>query len=132
MVGSSTQDGISFVTTESTSFTKPSLSLTYLPAVTGDYDGNGTVEPEDYAAWRSNFGAAGASAADGNGNGTVDAADYVLWRSRSGQSTGSGASAAAVPEPTTLTLLFATLFVAAAPLQTQIRRTRNHNPPLAV
>ncbi len=134
MVGSSTQDGISFVTTESTSFTKPSLSLTYLPAVTGDYDGNGTVGPEDYTAWRSSFGATGASAADGNGNGTVDAADYVAWRNRLGQTSGSGAfaNAAAIPEPTTLTLLSVTLFAAFAPLHTHLRRTRNRNPPLAV
>ncbi len=35
----------------------------------GDYNLNGTVEPDDYDAWRSNFGLTNNLAADGNVNG---------------------------------------------------------------
>jgi hypothetical protein len=51
-------------------------------AASGDYDGNGTVGPEDYDLWRSTFGNAVSlgSAADGNANGVIDAGDYVIWR----------------------------------------------------
>jgi hypothetical protein len=65
--------------------------------VEGDYDGNGTVGPEDYGAWRSSFGTSNALA-DGNNNGTVDAADYVIWR-RAFDASGSGSQFATVPEP---------------------------------
>jgi hypothetical protein len=67
----------------------------------GDYDGNGSVGPEDYNVWRTNFGATNAMA-DGNGNGVVDAADYVIWRKN--LAAGSG-SFAAVPEPSTALLI---------------------------
>jgi hypothetical protein len=71
------------------------------PAGPGDYDGNGSVGPEDYNVWRANFGSANAMA-DGNGNGIVDAADYVIWRKNT--TAGSG-NFATVPEPSGLLLL---------------------------
>ena len=71
------------------------------PASTGDYSGNGTVGPEDYTIWKSNFGTANV-AADGNGDGIVDAADYTIWRDNLGAGSGSAAS---VPEPTGLMLM---------------------------
>ena len=62
--------------------------LTIAPApVPGDYDRNGSVGNEDYAAWRAAFGnTTGIQAADGNNNGVVDAADYVIWRKHLGES----------------------------------------------
>jgi hypothetical protein len=64
----------------------------------GDFDGNGSVGPEDYDFWRANFGqtVAAGTGADGNGNGLVDAADYVVWRNNLAAGSSRRAS---VPEP---------------------------------
>ena len=58
----------------------------------GDYNGNGSVEPTDYAVWKSSFGdtVAAGSGADGNGNGLVDTADYAVLRDNMGTSLGLG------------------------------------------
>jgi hypothetical protein len=74
------------------------------PTSRGDYDGNGTVGPEDYIVWRAGFGTANLIA-DGNGNGVVDAADYVVWRNNLGMMVGSSTSiGSAVPEPASILL----------------------------
>jgi hypothetical protein len=51
-------------------------------AVTGDYNGDGTLDEADHDQWRGDFGkwVAAGGGADGNGSGVVDAADYVMWR----------------------------------------------------
>jgi hypothetical protein len=83
------------------------------PTLAGDYNGNGTVGPEDYNLWKTNFGSTTLLAADGNGNGIVDAADYSVWRDHLGAvSPGVGAgsgwlASGTVPEPSTLRLLVA-------------------------
>jgi hypothetical protein len=111
MLGSQTYDGVGFASKESTSFGKPTLSITYLAPLPGDYNGNGSVGTEDYTFWRSKFGMTGI-AADGNGNGKVDGADYVVWRKRLPQS-GSGSAITAVPEPAScIFLLIGALAVA--------------------
>jgi hypothetical protein len=71
--------------------------------VAGDYNGDGSVTSADYMTWKNAFGTnvTPGSGADGNGNGVVDAADYTFWRDRF---TGSGAAAAAVPEPAAILL----------------------------
>jgi hypothetical protein len=73
--------------------------------IPGDYDGNGSVGPEDYTEWKSAFNSnvTPGTGADGNSDGTVNAADYTVWRDNLGAS-GSGALAANVPEPTTVSL----------------------------
>jgi hypothetical protein len=70
----------------------------------GDYDGNGIVEPADYAVWCGGFGAAvtPGTGPDGNSNGIVDAADYTVWRHQLGA---VAAASTAIPEPTTIILL---------------------------
>ena len=81
-----------------------------VPAIPGDYDGNGIVGPEDYDVWKSNFGSTVNLAADGNH--VIDAADYSVWRDKVGATLGtSGGSAgplpshAGVPEPSALPLV---------------------------
>jgi probable HAF family extracellular repeat protein len=82
-------------------------------ALAGDYSGNGTVGPEDYDVWKTNFSSTTSLAADGNGNHIIDAADYTVWRNHLGDSLGAGSGAAlpsaaplspAVPEPATFVL----------------------------
>jgi len=79
-------------------------------AVTGDYDGNGTVGPEDYQKWKDDYGktVAKGGGADGNGDGIVSAADYTTWRNALAGLPGTGAAVAAqVPEPSTMLLVAA-------------------------
>jgi hypothetical protein len=77
--------------------------------LTGDYNGNGTVDAADYVIWRNTMGATGSSLpADGNGDQVVNQDDYILWRSNFGK-TAIGSAAAAVtlsgvPEPAGLAL----------------------------
>ena len=83
--------------------------LTPISGLTGDYDGNGTVDSHDYDVWKSSFGSTTFLLADGNGNGVVDAADFTIWRDHVGTSLGSGTGGTslanpAVPEPATIVL----------------------------
>jgi hypothetical protein len=75
-------------------------------AVPGDYDGNGTVGPEDYTLWKTTFGntVASGAGADGNKNTKIDAADYTVWRNNFDSGSGSLLAETAVPEPSTVTL----------------------------
>jgi hypothetical protein len=72
--------------------------LTIAFSLPGDYDGYGTVGPEDYDLWRDEFGNSvdAGTGADGNGDGLVNAADYIVWRNHQSPAGGNGA---AVPEP---------------------------------
>lgn len=85
--------------------------------LTGDYNGDSTVNAADYIVWRNTFGTTVTpySGADGDGSGTIGDADYALWRANFGATSASAAGAfvAAVPEPTSLALVWvaAILFV---------------------
>jgi hypothetical protein len=75
-----------------------SLNYSILP-LAGDYDGNDTVGPADYEAWRLAYGGSVSPSglgADGNGDGLVNAADYVVWRDAFDA---SPSVSTAVPEP---------------------------------
>jgi hypothetical protein len=63
----------------------------------GDYNGDGSVNAADYTSWRD-----GGALADGNNDGAVNSGDYQVWRANYGS---SGASAVAVPEPSSLAAL---------------------------
>jgi hypothetical protein len=76
----------------------------------GDYNADGLVNMSDYNTWRNAYGKSTiiyGSGADGDYNGSIDVGDYLVWRKSF--STGAGASFAAIPEPTSLSLVgFAT------------------------
>ena len=72
---------------------------------TGDYDNNGVVDANDYAAWQGSFGQTGAGLpADGNVDGIVDAADYTIWRDHANLGGAGSLAGGAVPEPATFGL----------------------------
>lgn len=87
------------------------IGATPLP---GDYDGNGSVGPEDYTVWSNAYGSSvtAGEGADGNSDGTIDAADYTVWRDATDTTT------TAIPEATSLALLL----VASSLLVTSPRR----------
>jgi hypothetical protein len=71
----------------------------------GDYDGNGTVEINDYHQWKMDYGSSNL-ASDGSGDGMVNAADYPVWRNNLGATLGGGAIVStSVPEPASAMLL---------------------------
>jgi len=87
---------------------EPIAGIDYTPSLktlAGDYNGDNAINSADYAKWRSDNGkfVAQGNGADGNSDGVVNAADYVLWRKAAGS--GSGTTAAQIPEPTSLALL---------------------------
>jgi hypothetical protein len=78
----------------------------------GDYNNNGTIDTADYVLWRNMVGGRVPLPNDGGVSpGITDYNDYNYWRSRYALGAGSGSlnSAAAVPEPAFLALLFTAL-----------------------
>jgi hypothetical protein len=74
-----------------------------LPLLSGDYNGNQTVDAADYVLWRKTLGSNSDLRADGNANGTVDQPDLNVWRANfaatlSTVDQGESAIAAAVME----------------------------------
>jgi hypothetical protein len=74
--------------------------------VTGDYNGDGTVDAADYTVWRDNLNgdASALENRDPNNMGNVNQDDYDSWKANFGAMAGAGAGAsttAAVPEPAT-------------------------------
>jgi hypothetical protein len=87
-----------------TVFSATSFVKTLPLQLTGDYNGNGTVDAADYSVWRNSLNQSGSAlAADGNGNGRIDTGDYTLWKTNFGRTGGAGSAsdlpAATVPEP---------------------------------
>ncbi len=81
----------------------------------GDYNRDGLVNLADYSVWRDSMGSVTNLAADGNGNDIVDSGDYTVWKANFGNATvasaGSLASKLAVPEPSSLWLALAALWL---------------------
>ncbi len=74
------------------------LANTPIP-ISGDYNGDGIVDPADYTVWRDTYGTTGSNlVADGDKSLSVDSADYTLWTNNFGN-TWPTQSASTVPEP---------------------------------
>jgi cyclophilin family peptidyl-prolyl cis-trans isomerase len=91
-----------------------STTAVTLSAVRADFNHNGLVDAADFALWRNarNAKVTPFTGADGNGDGTVNDLDLAIWRSNFGNTAGtstgtSGTLAAAVPEPSSPTLMAA-------------------------
>ncbi|MEO0529781.1 MAG: FG-GAP-like repeat-containing protein [Planctomycetota bacterium] len=70
------------------------------PQMVGDFNGDRTVDDDDYQAWQEGWGEESVvGGPDGNNDGVVNAADYTVWRDA------FDASVAAVPEPRSSSLL---------------------------
>jgi hypothetical protein len=74
-----------------------------------DFDGDGEVDGDDLAAWKTGPGAAGAathSQGDADGDMDVDGADFLTWqRQLGGGATGLAITGAAIPEPAAIAML---------------------------
>ena len=77
------------------------------PLLPGDYSNNGIVDAIDYAIWREALGTSTVLPNDST-PGVVDSSDYDAWKQAFGLGQ-SGASAAVIPEPATLSLLVCAL-----------------------
>ena len=90
----------------------------------GDYNADGVVDSDDYAAWRSSVGisaseVSGPLLADGNNDGLVDASDYAVWRENLGARwddaiAALSQAATAAPEPASAGLALLAISVAMA------------------
>ena len=92
---------------DGTFLTGPVVYVSVVPPVPGDYNQNGVVDAADYVVWRENIGSATLPNRGPRIAGPVGAVDYDFWRSHFGATSGSGSGVAlAVPEPSTLVILF--------------------------
>jgi hypothetical protein len=76
------------------------------PGPLGDYNDDGTVDAADYVVWRKNLGTMN-PLPNSQDPAVVTPLDYDVWRENFGRSSGSGASAATVPEPSMIAVAFA-------------------------
>jgi hypothetical protein len=95
-----------FLATDSSRYGDSNFVATFdLPAVLGDYNGNGTVDVADYVVWRNNPASLMNEGATPN---VVDEQDYIFWRSHFGDGSGAGTGVGAtsgVPESPAFILL---------------------------
>lgn len=77
-----------------------------IPASTGDFNADGSVDGNDFLLWQRTFGSTLNLAADDSGNGVVDVEDLDLWRANFGAS--ASPLAAQIPEPRSVTLMLLT------------------------
>jgi hypothetical protein len=80
--------------------------LTITQVLTADFNGDGVVDANDLGGWTTSF-AAGA-AGDSDGDLDTDGADFLAWQRQLGGDAAAG-MAERVPEPTTCTLIMATV-----------------------
>ena len=72
--------------------------------IPGDFDQNGVVNGQDLNLWKTNFG--GSALPNSDGDSDSDGNDFLVWQ-RSVTAGAAAPAAAAVPEPASVTLVFA-------------------------
>lgn len=86
------------------------------PGLTGDYNGDNSVDAADYTVWRNNVGNPGNTLQNrdpANGTDVVGPDDYDSWKENFGAG-GGGSLVPAVPEPSALCLMLVALGFMAA------------------
>ena len=86
------------------------LLLVVMAIENADFDSDMDVDLADLMAWQRGFGitsGAGLSDGDANGDGAVDGDDLAIWKNQLGEVHTQEAASTAVPEPTSMFLLFA-------------------------
>lgn len=85
------------------------VTVSLLPAPSGDFDDDGTVDGADFLTWQRQLGATADPAgegADGNGDGVVNGEDLAVWREGFvGNEAAPAAAPLSVPEPSAAALL---------------------------
>jgi sugar lactone lactonase YvrE len=75
----------------------------------GDFNSDQTVDGDDLAIWKSNFGNNSGSATtamgDADANGNIDGADFLIWQ-RNFNAAPNATVASVVPEPSAISLAF--------------------------
>lgn len=102
----------SFLVTYNSTQNSVLLSNFVAAGLAGDFDNDGKVDEMDYTLWRDEFSATGLtpySGADATGDGLVDVDDYLVWKANFGATQSATVTAANVPEPASLLLLFGML-----------------------
>ena len=82
--------------------TDPSFVAAVRVTLLGDYDGDGQVDGDDLAVWKSNFGQAvssGSIPGDGDSDGDVDGSDFLLWQRNLGSSSNLMANSSPATAP---------------------------------
>jgi hypothetical protein len=72
----------------------------------GDFDGDGVVDGNDFLLWQSQLGLEGVHASDTDGNGAVDGLDFGFWSSSYVINPQAMADGEGVPEPNSVDLLW--------------------------
>lgn len=86
--------------------TKKDGKLRRLVGLTGDFNGDGTVDAADYTVWRDNLGTFDRLSNDDGLGVPIGSDHYDLWKTNYGNSLASGsAGSAEVPEPGAILLL---------------------------
>src|SRR3954453_20164753 len=93
-----------------------------LPGLPGDFNNDGKVDAADYVRWRKNNLTSNALPNDGGLGVPIGSSHYNLWRANFGHASGSGTGidAAAVPEPSTVLLLFLSTVLFSARRRTRV------------